>query len=651
MATALVRCPQAAASKVAIMERVQVGWIRAGVVVLPARAASCFRCREWAMVTEGYNLCWTAVKGGRTGGPPLSWALRQLDSYMFRAAILAADWHLDEMSGAPLQADTREDPSVGAPANGVARSPGPGRAPQHPLLEGGGGPPEKNPPRRWGWTEDPGCQSGGARQCQEEAGGRGKAPCPDSIPGCAWALALGDRNMSEATRGVMNGCLRDGVFPPEWRRAKLVLPKVSKTPNGPPAYRLICLLDEAGKMLERIIAERFVQHLSSNGPDFHDRQYEFRPGRSTLHVIQHVRDLTHAVMEERGGVFLAISLDNRRLQHPAVAGDCAGAAAQPSACLSPAHPRGLFWGQGPRLFGSGRSPGPAVDGPRGSREGELREARFKAEVALATVVGTISELGLKVAPNKTEAVFFHDGSRRAPTQTRVLVDGVRARVGPTIKYLGLTLDGRWDFRAHFSDLAPRVRKAGWNARHLYVGVVLSIALYRAPIWAPQLLGIAQGKSLMHQALRAVAVRAIREYRSIAYMKATTLVGSPLVELLAEERSVLYWRTKLCERGEATARELTALKSQVVARTLQRWEDAMSSPREFGRLTTMAVRPCLAEFTGRRRRGLNYHLVQVMTGHGCFGHYLHRIKKEPTTGYHHCPEPDDAEHHTLSECPA
>ncbi|XP_025155989.1 uncharacterized protein LOC112588886 [Harpegnathos saltator] len=157
---------------------------------------------------------------------------------------------------------------------------------------------------------------------------------------------------------------------------------------------------------------------------------------------------------------------------------------------------------------------------------------------------------------------------------------------------------------------------------------------------------------MRQALKVVAVRAVQGFRSIAYMAATTLVGSPPVELLAEERCILYWGTKeLRERGEATARELSALKSHVVARTLQKWEDAMFDPREFGQLTMTAVRPCLAEFAGRRGRGLTYHLVQVMTGHGCFGQYLHRIKKEPITECHHCPELDDTAHHTLSECPA
>jgi hypothetical protein len=44
-----------------------------------------------------------------------------------------------------------------------------------------------------------------------------------------------------------------------------------------------------------------------------------------------------------------------------------------------------------------------------------------------------------MAPHKTEALFFHDGSRGEPPEAHILVDGTRVEVGPTIKYLGLVL--------------------------------------------------------------------------------------------------------------------------------------------------------------------------------------------------------------------
>jgi len=88
--------------------------------------------------------------------------------------------------------------------------------------------------------------------------GSRKAPGPD---GKLWVHALD--SMGERLRGLFSECLKQGVFPQEWKRAKLVLlHKEGKEPNSPSAYRPICLFDEVGKILERIIATRLVRHLS-----------------------------------------------------------------------------------------------------------------------------------------------------------------------------------------------------------------------------------------------------------------------------------------------------------------------------------------------------------------------------------------------------
>ncbi|XP_053989925.1 uncharacterized protein LOC128882359 [Hylaeus volcanicus] len=42
---------------------------------------------------------------------------------------------------------------------------------------------------------------------------------------------------------------------------------------------------------------------------------------------------------------------------------------------------------------------------------------------------------------------------------------------------------------------------------------------------------------------------------------------------------------------------------------------------------------------------------VLSEHGCFGEYLGRIGREPTTQCHHCREGQDTERHALEECPA
>jgi len=108
---------------------------------------------------------------------------------------------------------------------------------------------------------------------------------------------------------LFTGCLRESCFPLEWKRAKLVLIlKGGKPEDLPSSYRPICLLDEAGKILERIIVDRLVRQLSRIGPDLSEEQYGFRGGRSTIDAILRVRSAVEAETED-GGVLMAVSLD------------------------------------------------------------------------------------------------------------------------------------------------------------------------------------------------------------------------------------------------------------------------------------------------------------------------------------------------------
>lgn len=157
------------------------------------------------------------------------------------------------------------------------------------------------------WTED--CEIG-AEEFQKVAkrGLKGNtAPGPDGLHKKILALAM--QVMAERVRHLFNICLKKGVFPPAWRRAKLVLlHKEGKDAKEPSAYRPICLLDEAGKLFERVVANRLVQHLTRVGPDISDAQYGLREDLSTVDAIQRVRALAEERMAQ-GGVVLAVSLD------------------------------------------------------------------------------------------------------------------------------------------------------------------------------------------------------------------------------------------------------------------------------------------------------------------------------------------------------
>ncbi|CAB0031141.1 unnamed protein product [Trichogramma brassicae] len=112
------------------------------------------------------------------------------------------------------------------------------------------------------------------------------APGPDGVPNSAIKIAIDTH--PDIFLQVYTACLRTGVFPACWKRQRLVLlPKPGKPPEEPSSYRPLCMLDTAGKILERIICDR-LEATTESPEGFSDHQYGFRKGRSTINAIENV---------------------------------------------------------------------------------------------------------------------------------------------------------------------------------------------------------------------------------------------------------------------------------------------------------------------------------------------------------------------------
>ncbi|CAB0039506.1 unnamed protein product [Trichogramma brassicae] len=107
-----------------------------------------------------------------------------------------------------------------------------------------------------------------------------------------WHTQLGAQDRyCRTTRHLLAGVYdvsETGVFPSGWKRQRLVLlPKPGKPPDEPSSYRPLCMLDTAGKILERIICDRLELFTERPG-GLSERQYGFRKGRSTIDAIEDV---------------------------------------------------------------------------------------------------------------------------------------------------------------------------------------------------------------------------------------------------------------------------------------------------------------------------------------------------------------------------
>lgn len=537
---------------------------------------------------------------------------------------------------------------------------------------------------------------------------RHAAPGPDGY--FAKVIFLAYKVMGSRMRRILTRCLREGSFPAVWRRANLVLlHKEGKPEDSPSAYRPICLLDELGKALERVIAGRIASHLSDVGPDLHPNQFGFRRGISTIDAILHVKSLIKRETEE-GRVMIAVSLDirnafnslpweqirqalvrhevpeylrrvigqylsDRRLRYRNREGET----------IERRIRRGVPQGSvlGPLLWDLGYN-GVLIDvalPPDCSTvcyaddtvvlaAGEnWREARSRASEAVAGVVRAIRSRGLEVAPQKTEIVIFHDGTWKEAPKTTIGVGDSEVESGPQLKYLGLVLDEKLNFERHFTNLGPRLTAVTGQcsrlmpnlggpedkARKLYATAVHSVALYGAPVWASEARASKRIRSVLRVAQRRMAIRAIRGYRTVSYAGATTLAGFPPLELLAGMHAEVFLRTRRVQRELAPrpvpARTLQRVKIEARQRLMLEWRQWLDDPTLGGAEIRETIAPILEDWVNRGHGHLTFRATQILTGHGCFGRYLSRIGRDETPACHHCTDPEDSPWHTLGECEA
>ncbi|KMQ85513.1 reverse transcriptase [Lasius niger] len=115
------------------------------------------------------------------------------------------------------------------------------------------------------WAADMGVTKAELTGAIKRLRAKNTAPGPDGIPGRAWALALGV--LGGRLRRLFTICLRSGRFPRIWKEAEMVLLHKKERPaESSSPYRPICLLDEAGKLFERVLAARLKHHLSLGVP-------------------------------------------------------------------------------------------------------------------------------------------------------------------------------------------------------------------------------------------------------------------------------------------------------------------------------------------------------------------------------------------------
>lgn len=102
----------------------------------------------------------------------------------------------------------------------------------------------------------------------------------------------------------------EGKFLKRWKSARLVIiEKDKKHGETETKYRLLCLINELGKLLEHLLAKRVREEIHKSG-DLAELQFDFCPGKSTVVAIFEVQKKLTLILWRQKGHLVSLDVQN-----------------------------------------------------------------------------------------------------------------------------------------------------------------------------------------------------------------------------------------------------------------------------------------------------------------------------------------------------
>lgn len=501
---------------------------------------------------------------------------------------------------------------------------------------------------------------------------------------------------------VFNQCISEGVFPSIWRKGfiKIIPKNGDKPPDDPKSYRPITLLPTLGKLLERLIVPRLLP----GGPYFHENQYGFTAGKSTIDAAITVRK---AVTDSNAtyvlGIFLDISgaFDNAwwpmlllklkmrgcyrniysmlcsyfyngttmlSLGHHSV-----------SKSLTQGCPQGSVLG--PYLWNLGFDDFLSIPLPQGcsligyADDGLLLiQANTRAQLertaneSLSLIIEWGTRNRLEFAPQKTYQLLLKGDLKVYP---RIKINGINVKHKNSVCYLGFILERNFSFAEHIRQVGDKAKKnfyamtristSTWGLtfrtlKIIYGATYLGCMCYGSPLWADRAtIGAARRKLLQSQRLALIFL--CKAYRTVSTEALPVLAGVLPVDLEIQRRASMYFSSRpdinsqfLPTRDRTKIDRLFGTNVEVNDLLLSEWQLRWDTSLKGRHLYQFF--PSVRSRISKRWLEVDHCVSQFLTGHGNFKSKLFSFKLV-STPFCDCSMNDikyeQTAHHILWEC--
>lgn len=502
---------------------------------------------------------------------------------------------------------------------------------------------------------------------------KNKAPGPDGLK-AEILQNMADEITPELTR-VYNECLRSGKFPNIWKQAEVVIiyKGGEKDPSQPKSYRPICLLNNLGKILERLVCNRLNEHRTARDL-LGANQYGFRKGRSTEDAINR---LLWEVEDSDCQYVLTVSIDIagafdnlwwpglfQELQemecpqqiYRILRNYCQDRYAtlrclmeKIGKVLSKGCPQGsicgpIFWDiimeKLLKRLNDNTNIKAAIayaDDLQIIVEANSRaQIEIRAKEAITDIENWCKIHKMKIAAQKTTMALMKGSLIRNPT---IKLEGRNIRRNNNSKYLGIYMDERQLYGEHIrlvcekggnlmhkiARLATKEYRIPLPLIRVYMNTVMtSVIGYGASVWAQRLLKI-KPKEQVRRAQRGVMIRFSGAFGTVSLEALLVCLGITPMDLEIRRRAALYWLRKqemqkvhhIVQRPANTKREI---ENAIMSLWQEEWTNSAKGRRVNQFFPSIENRNNMLHITPTQG------MIHFLTGHGPYPTYLHRIGK-------------------------